>query len=273
MTWKSVAKKTLAGIGWQTLKLAGRDPKAPRIAVIMYHSVGAQAPMSFDPTIFEEQLAHLCSIFPDILTVGELAQLTRPIGKWTACLTFDDGYADNHEVILPVLQRHGLHATFFICSGFISGEHNISRTYKSYRGLRQMSWSQIRELSSEGMEIGAHTHSHPLLAALATESQLNEMQRSKQMIEDQTACPVVSFAIPFGNRGTYTRSTLDTAATLFQVCCTTHFSTNPALPRRHSGMLLLDRIEPSPNDSVACFTTKVQGRWDAMKWVQRKRRA
>jgi peptidoglycan/xylan/chitin deacetylase (PgdA/CDA1 family) len=38
-----------------------------------------------------------------------------------ACITFDDGYADNAEVALPLLLQHGLPATFFIASGFLDG--------------------------------------------------------------------------------------------------------------------------------------------------------
>ena len=36
-------------------------------------------------------------------------------------ITFDDGYADNHEVALPILQRHGLTATFYVATGFLDG--------------------------------------------------------------------------------------------------------------------------------------------------------
>lgn len=36
-------------------------------------------------------------------------------------LTFDDGYADNHDLALPILQRHGLSATFFVAAGFLDG--------------------------------------------------------------------------------------------------------------------------------------------------------
>lgn len=36
-------------------------------------------------------------------------------------VTFDDGYADNYEVALPVLERLGIPVTFFVASGFIDG--------------------------------------------------------------------------------------------------------------------------------------------------------
>jgi peptidoglycan/xylan/chitin deacetylase (PgdA/CDA1 family) len=36
-------------------------------------------------------------------------------------VTFDDGYRDNYEVALPILQRHGICATFFIASGYLDG--------------------------------------------------------------------------------------------------------------------------------------------------------
>ena len=37
------------------------------------------------------------------------------------CITFDDGYRDNHDLALPLLQRHGLTATFYIASGYLNG--------------------------------------------------------------------------------------------------------------------------------------------------------
>ncbi len=38
-----------------------------------------------------------------------------------AAITFDDGYADNATLAAPILQELGLHATFFIASGFLDG--------------------------------------------------------------------------------------------------------------------------------------------------------
>lgn len=36
------------------------------------------------------------------------------------CITFDDGYRDNYENALPILEKHGLTATFFIATGFLN---------------------------------------------------------------------------------------------------------------------------------------------------------
>jgi len=38
-----------------------------------------------------------------------------------ACVTFDDGYADNAEVALPILQKYGIRATFFVATRFLNG--------------------------------------------------------------------------------------------------------------------------------------------------------
>jgi len=40
----------------------------------------------------------------------------------TVALTFDDGYASNYHLALPVLEEYGLHATVFASTAFIEGE-------------------------------------------------------------------------------------------------------------------------------------------------------
>jgi peptidoglycan/xylan/chitin deacetylase (PgdA/CDA1 family) len=59
----------------------------------------------------------------NVLPLGEAcARLARgALPARAACITFDDGYADNEQVALPILKRFGLPATFFVSSGFSDG--------------------------------------------------------------------------------------------------------------------------------------------------------
>jgi peptidoglycan/xylan/chitin deacetylase (PgdA/CDA1 family) len=45
-----------------------------------------------------------------------------------ACITFDDGYADNAMLALPVLRKHGLHATFFVATSYLNGGRMFNDT-------------------------------------------------------------------------------------------------------------------------------------------------
>jgi peptidoglycan/xylan/chitin deacetylase (PgdA/CDA1 family) len=73
---------------------------------------------SFDRTL------HWIKDWFNVLPLPEAAALLE-LGKLPAralCITFDDGYSDNESVALPILQRHGLTATFFVATGFIGAD-------------------------------------------------------------------------------------------------------------------------------------------------------
>jgi peptidoglycan/xylan/chitin deacetylase (PgdA/CDA1 family) len=75
-----------------------------------------------DATTFERHIALLAAEF-NVLPLGEAcARLARgALPARAACITFDDGYADNEQIALPILKRFGLPATFFVSSGFSDG--------------------------------------------------------------------------------------------------------------------------------------------------------
>lgn len=265
---KEFFRQIIASAGWSLSVIGGRGINEPRVAVVMYHSVGRSANMSFSPALFSGHLDALQDMGAEFKTVGQLS-LTEPMHRSIICLTFDDGFEDNHSVVLPLLKARGIKATFFLCSGFVDRRIDIASRFRNYRDLPSMNWQQARELAAAGMEIGCHTVSHPVLATLSALKQEKEMANSKKEIEDQVGIEISSFAIPFGNRGTYTAETLDIAARYFRVCCTTRFSTNPIPPHRHRNMVLFDRVEPRPSHSAAQVKAQARGRWDALRWIQR----
>lgn len=100
-------------------------------------------------------------------------------------LTFDDGYVDDVKEILPVLERHHMVATFYVITqrthepGFLTG-------------------AEIRKLEAAGMDIGAHTRTHPSLTALSPTALHDEVSGSQQDLRRLLGHPVYWFAYPYG---------------------------------------------------------------------------
>lgn len=96
------------------------------LSILIYHRVLAQRDPLFPDEVtsgdFDRQVGLVkscCNVIPLRDAVRHLAAGTLP--QRAACITFDDGYADNAEIALPILQAHGVSATFFIATGFIDG--------------------------------------------------------------------------------------------------------------------------------------------------------
>ncbi|OFJ46434.1 polysaccharide deacetylase [Janthinobacterium lividum] len=96
------------------------------LSILIYHRVLARPdplfPGAVDARLFERQLRLLQRFYtplPLAVAVQRLQDGSLP--PRAACITFDDGYADNAQVALPMLQRLGLHATFFIATGYLDG--------------------------------------------------------------------------------------------------------------------------------------------------------
>lgn len=67
-----------------------------------------------------------------------------------------------------------------------------------------MSWAQVKNLADNGMEIGSHSVTHPVLPSVPDDAQLRrELFDSKQDIEARTGQPVVSIAYPVGGPRSY----------------------------------------------------------------------
>lgn len=252
--------KTLFGM------LSPAGPKA-KLSTLIFHRVHAHADPLFPGEVTAEQfndmcqwLKKWCNVLPLDEALDRMAAGTLPA---RACaITFDDGYADNHEVALPILKQHGLAATFFVATGFINGgrmwndgvieavrrtqlptlalaevieglnevlpvgdwDQKRAAIYRilahiKYRPLPQrdaavaalarycavslpddlmMTSLQVRSLYQAGMQIGAHTVSHPILAKLDVEGMRSEIAIGKQQLEAMIQAPVTLFAYPNG---------------------------------------------------------------------------
>lgn len=98
----------------------------PRLSVLIFHRVLTQHdPLRpNEPTAheFEQRMRWVRDNF-NVLPLDEAARALQAgtLPRRALAITFDDGYADNFLCAAPILQRLGLHATFFIATAFLDG--------------------------------------------------------------------------------------------------------------------------------------------------------
>jgi peptidoglycan/xylan/chitin deacetylase (PgdA/CDA1 family) len=176
------------------------------VPVLMYHALSPACTSGFgrwtlSPELFESHLGYLSQEGYRAISVAELAERRRhgaldPAARLIV-LTFDDAYADFLNVALPALRRYGMTATLFVPTGYVGGRSGWMRT--DGEGDRAvLSWQELGEISRGGVEIGAHSHTHPELDALPPRAQAEEARLPKQLLEKRLGLPVSSFAYPFG---------------------------------------------------------------------------
>lgn len=103
------------------------------LLVLIYHRVLPEPdpllPAEPDATAFAAQLDLIGSLFK-VLPLAEAVRRLRAgqLPPRTVCITFDDGYANNCEVALPILRARAMPATVFVAPGFLCGGRMFNDT-------------------------------------------------------------------------------------------------------------------------------------------------
>ena len=117
---------TLTGSFGRLALAAAEGVSASRVSVLIFHRVLPAPDPLFPGELcadrFDRLLGALARAF-NVLSLGRAHSLwqQQALPPRALVITFDDGYADNATEALPILQRHGVPATFFIATGFLDG--------------------------------------------------------------------------------------------------------------------------------------------------------
>jgi peptidoglycan/xylan/chitin deacetylase (PgdA/CDA1 family) len=233
------------------------------LLILIYHRV-LEAPdplrrRTVHAAEFAAQMDLLSQCFNVLPLPEALARLqSRSLPPRAVSVTFDDGYADNLQVAVPIMRARGVHATVFIATGYLDGgimfndaiteamraapaqfdlsdigfgvlelgDHDARRAGISrlvgelkYRAADErralameifgrtgmappqnlmLTTPQVRELRDAGVEIGAHTASHPILSRLEPAAAREDIAQGKSALEGILGDPVRLFAYPNG---------------------------------------------------------------------------
>ena len=258
----------LSNILFSTLGNA-MSPEGPRarLSILIYHRVLPQLdPLNTSDVtadVFDEQMRVVGENFtPMPLSEAVDRLIGGGLPARAVCITFDDGYLDNAEVALPILQRHGLPATFFVATGYLDGGRmwndkiiealrvmpapvldlqewglpifelgsDLSRRLAIQRILRALRYlpgperearverlvaaagvpegkgpmmgeTHVRALRAAGMEIGAHSVTHPILTRVPVAQARCEIAESGRRLAEILREPIRLFAYPNGKPG------------------------------------------------------------------------
>lgn len=145
----SALKQTLrrAALSTGLASLAARGAKGVRM--LMHHGVSG----AFGPETLDEQIAWIKTLCP-ILPFGEVAARLRDgrsLPDLAVVLTFDDGLRNNVTQAAPVLLKHQVPATFFVCPGLVDGGAWVW-TYEVRERLKKLPQKKRQALTGQPSE-------------------------------------------------------------------------------------------------------------------------
>ena len=199
-------------------------------AILTWHSLDESgSPISISPRRFRDQLDALRQAGVRIVPLSEVLHHNDSVA-----LTFDDGFQNFHKEALPFLVDRKLPATLFVVNQYVGKTNHWPTQPAGVPELPLLDWSQIDDARRAGVEIAAHTATHPLLYRLSHLEQVAEIVQAKEHLEDRLGQSVVSFAYPYGATDARSRSLVEEH---FHFAVTTNFqytdaaSTPLQLPR------------------------------------------
>ena len=243
--WQGVRRAAADGDAWQRLT---RGP-----VILMYHAVGTPGERASQYIVparrFALHMAWLKARRYSIVSVAELVRWRRehrlPPARAVA-ITFDDGYQDNSSTAYPILARLGLTATIYVTTRSVDGVNTWDR-HGRLAGRPMLRWTDIAALYRRGLEIGAHTRTHPPLPTVAPGQVEAEVSGARNDLERALGAPVTTFAYPHGKHTAEVRAFVEQAG--FRGACGTDSGVNdPRVP-----LYALLRAEIRGTDSLLSF--------------------
>jgi peptidoglycan/xylan/chitin deacetylase (PgdA/CDA1 family) len=179
--------------------------RSGRAVFLCWHSVAPEGPtyLTVSADVFERQLAALEA---HGFGYGGLEELDGVVagadGPPTVFLTFDDGFLDNFETVLPILRAHRARAFVFVLPPLVDGAAplrwpEVAADSERFATMRSVNWTMVEQMREGGFVIGSHTLSHPHLPELGETELREELSASRQALVDRLgACDTIAY--PFG---------------------------------------------------------------------------
>lgn len=186
-------------------------------AILTYHSLdGSGSPISVGVDAFDAQVRWLAARHTPVMSLADAASGSGPDDA--VAVTFDDGFANFKSAAWPRLRDRGVPVTLFVVTDHAGGTNAWrGKSTPGIPTLPLLDWDDIGRLAEEGVDIGAHTRTHPSLAMHSPTHLADEVAGSVEAIASRIGRRPRAFAYPYGITTPHT----DVIARAVEHACTT----------------------------------------------------
>jgi len=183
--------------------------KQVRIPILMYHEIISErqgeinkqenySPYFITRENFERQMRYLYENNYQVISLRDLIALKNNIRinnttKKYVIITFDDGYLGNYINAYPIIQRYKFKATIFVIVNKIGFKNHLS-------------WSQLKEMIPNGIDVQSHTLTHTYLELLPEGEIKKELEDSRKILEEKLNNSIQFISYP---QGSYNKKIFD----------------------------------------------------------------
>lgn len=167
--------------------------------ILCFHWIGKKSSANF-----EKQLVWLKKNYEIISLIDLLHKKNKGnLAGNEIAITFDDGFSDFHDIVLPLITKLGIPVTLFIPSKILEIDKETSLKFaKNKIGIEKdlLNKNQIEEINRSGIvNLQSHSHNHCDFGVETLKILKKELLMSKNIIEKTTGKTVDILAYPYGD--------------------------------------------------------------------------
>lgn len=173
---------------------------ATHLPILSYRGLATHGAdvFSVTPEVFEAQLRHLRDngyYSASVEQWGYSLMGCTPLKERAVTLLFENSDQSFLTYAWPLLQKYGFSATLML----YADEIGQIRAVDQGREISLVEWKEIRKLQAEGITFASHSASRCDLASLSLPKAWNEINRSRETLQQELATPISTFAYPYGH--------------------------------------------------------------------------
>ncbi|MCB0457875.1 MAG: polysaccharide deacetylase family protein [Flavobacteriaceae bacterium] len=161
----------------------------------MYHKVSDSESegLTISALKLEAQLQYLSEKGYRSYHLSELMDLQKLPSKKSVVITFDDGYVSQLEYAVPLLEKYGLKATFFIPLKYMGATDAWNEP-----SFPLLSSEQLKSLDPSLVELGYHSFAHQKYTELSLSEIEEDTQKAFEAASNNELPLTATLAYPYG---------------------------------------------------------------------------